>query len=144
MLEFSQRVLSLGFRTQFFRSIPPLFWTLFYCWCLNELNSRSTLKHCIFATFGRDFELAAVTAFSKKLEKRHFLYRSTVSPQFHKNIENRGSPHNLFGGRCRGLSVNASDEDFRPNTRETQIECEQYSDRGMCIRFNCCISFLKN
>ena len=30
------------------------------------------LKHCIFATFGRDFELAAVTAFSKKLA--HFLY----------------------------------------------------------------------
>ena len=87
-------------------SIQPLFWTLFYCWCLNQLNSRAKLKHCILVTFGGDFELAAVTAFSKKLEKRHFLYRPTFSPQLHKNIEDSGSPHN-FGGPCRSLLPNA-------------------------------------
>ena len=99
----------LNFRSEFWVSASERysfapFRHCFYGWCLNELNSRAMLKHCIFSTFARDFELAAVTAFSKKLEKKkHFLYRPTVSPQFHKNIENRGSPHNLFGGPCRGL-----------------------------------------
>ena len=36
------------------------------------------LEHCIFATFGKDFKLAAVTAYSKKLEKSTFLVCSTV------------------------------------------------------------------
>ena len=107
MLEFSQQVLSLCFRTLFFRSIPPLFWTLFYCWCLNELNSRAMLKHCIFTIFGRDFELAAVTAFSKKLKKDIFC----IDPRFPLNFTKisktvaRGSPQNLFGGQCRGLII---------------------------------------
>ena len=104
-IEFSQRALSLGFRRLFFRSIPPLFWTLFYSWCLNALNSRAMLKHCIFATFGRDFELAAVTAFSKKLEKSTFSVQSTVSPEFHINILNCGLPLRIFGCPCRGLAM---------------------------------------
>ena len=47
-VEFLLRALILGFRTLCFRSIPPLFWTPFYYWCL---NSYAMLKHGIIAAF---------------------------------------------------------------------------------------------
>ena len=45
LLKYSQRVLSLGFRTLFFRSTPPLYRRLFYCWCLNS-QDRVPAPNC--------------------------------------------------------------------------------------------------
>ena len=110
------------------------------------------LKHCIFATygpgFGRDFELAAVTAFSKILEKRHFLYRPTVSPQFHKNVENRGSPHNLFGGPCRSLAIAAGSLVAQKGAIAADLDCTVKSfildtvDSSVELSFDLCGSNL--
>ena len=87
-LSFLQRALSLGFQTIFFQSVPPLFWTLFYCWCLNELNSRSMLKHCIFGNYLPPLHEISSCLQSlrsqKNLKKAHLSY----VPRFPLNFTN--------------------------------------------------------
>ena len=49
------------------------------------------------------FRVDCSHGFSKQLEKSTFFVTSTVSTEFHKNIEKRGSGQSFFGRRCHGL-----------------------------------------
>ena len=49
--KYSQRVLRSASERYSFAAFRHCVGHLFYCWCLNKLNSRAILKHCKLTTF---------------------------------------------------------------------------------------------